>query len=317
MPLSSRYLRRKNPRLTLLGALLGGGALLAATACSGGSASAAQSGPPRVLAAFYPLEWISARAGGPDVTVTGLTQPGVEPHDLELTPRQIAAVEEADLVVYVKGVQPAVDEAVREHAEGRAFDAASAITTLPAVAGERAEGEGTYGRGAYDPHIWLDPARMATIVTELGKRLGKADAAHAAAYATRARSAAGDLGALDTEFRQGLATCASRTIVTSHTAFGYLADRYRLKQVGISGLDPDAEPSPARLAEVAGIARQERVTTIFTEELVSPKVAEVLAKEVGARTAVLNPVESRPPSGDYLTAARANLHTLRTALGCS
>lgn len=294
-----------------------GGALLAATACSGGTGAAARTGAegsPRVLAAFYPLEWISSRVGGPDATVTGLTRPGVEPHDLELTPRQIADIQEADLVVYIKGVQPAVDEAVREHAEGKAFDAASAITTLPSAAGDEHQEGGAPG---YDPHLWLDPSRLATIVTELGRRFGQADAAHAGAYDTRARAAAGDLGALDAELQKGLTTCSSRTIVTAHAAFGYLADRYKLKQVGISGLDPDAEPSPARLAEVAGIARQERVATIFTEELVSPKVAEVLAKEVGAQTAVLNPLESRPQNGDYLSAARVNLTTLRTALGCS
>ncbi|MEU8265785.1 metal ABC transporter substrate-binding protein [Sphaerisporangium sp. NPDC049002] len=323
MPFSSGYNRRKpstyrRPRAISL--LLGAGALLAATACSAGTKASADergTGKPRVLAAFYPLEWISTRVGGSDVTVTGLTQPGVEPHDLELTPRQIADIERADLIVYVKGVQPAVDDAVQEHAKDRAFDAASTITTLPAGAEEHQEGEDAHGGPGYDPHVWLDPSRLATVVTELGKRLAQADAAHAAAYTGRADSAAGELGALDKEFRQGLTTCSSRTIVTGHAAFGYLADRYKLKQVGVSGVDPEAEPSPARLAEVAGVARRERVTTIFTEELVSPKVAEVLAKEVGATTAVLNPIESRPPAGDYLSAARANLSALRTALGCS
>ncbi|WP_424537133.1 metal ABC transporter substrate-binding protein [Sphaerisporangium viridialbum] len=324
MPFSSGYHRRKpsrNPRPSAVAVLLGAGALLTATACSAGTSASADergTGKPKVLAAFYPLEWISSRVGGSDITVTGLTQPGVEPHDLELTPRQIAEIERADLVVYIKGVQPALDDAVREHAGDRAFDAASTVTTLPAAAGERfQEGADAHERLGYDPHVWLDPSRLATTVTELGKRLGRADAAHAAAYTGRAGAAAGELGALDKEFQQGLTTCGSRTIVTAHAAFGYLADRYKLKQVGISGVDPDAEPSPARLAEVAGVARQERVTTIFTEELVSPKVAEVLAKEVGAKTAVLNPIESRPPAGDYLSAARANLSALRTALGCS
>ncbi|WP_214412086.1 metal ABC transporter substrate-binding protein [Sphaerisporangium fuscum] len=319
MPYSSRYTRRKpsgylSPKT--LAALLCGAALLTATACSqGGSASAQGSGKPKILAAFYPLEWISTRVGGTDVSVTGLTQPGVEPHDLELTPRQIADIEQADLIVYIKGVQPAVDEAVQEHAQDKAFDAASTVTTLPAT-GEP-EHQDAHEQVGYDPHIWLDPARLATAVTELGKKLGQVDGAHAAAYTSRAQAAAGDLGALDKEFQQGLTTCRSHTIVTGHAAFGYLADRYKLKQVGISGIDPESDPSPARLAEVAGVAKREQVTTIFTEELVSPKVAEVLAKEVGAKTAVLNPLESRPKTGDYLSAARANLATLRTALGCS
>ncbi|MFC6086378.1 metal ABC transporter substrate-binding protein [Sphaerisporangium aureirubrum] len=295
-------------------ALIGAGVLLAGCGATPDGGAAA-GGKPRILAAFYPLEWMSAKVAGPDATVTTLTQPGVEPHDLELDPRQIASVEQSDLVVYIKGVQPAVDEAVGEQAEGKAFDAAAAITTLPPT-GDEEEGHGGE-KPSYDPHVWLDPARLAAAVTELGKRLGQADPAHAAGYTERAKAAAAELGTLDEELRAGLTTCESRTIVTGHSAFGYLADRYHLKQVGISGLDPEAEPSPARLAEVSRIARQEGVTTIFTEELVSPKVAEVLAKEVGAKTAVLNPIESRPRTGDYLSAARANLTVLRSALGCS
>ncbi|GAA1511012.1 zinc ABC transporter substrate-binding protein [Sphaerisporangium rubeum] len=302
-------------------ALLGAGLLIAVTGCGAGQAAGTgSSGKPEVLAAFYPLEWMTTKVAGPDAHVTSLTQPGVEPHDLELDPRQIASVEQADLVVHIKGVQPAVDEAIGEQGAAKAFDVAAAITTLPSTGdeGHADEGEGHAGEElSYDPHVWLDPARFAEAAVKLGERLGEADPAHAAAYADRAKSTAAELTALDAEVRAGLTTCRSRTIVTSHSAFGYLADRYGLKQVGISGLDPESEPSPARLAEVARVAKQEGVTTIFTEELVSPKVAEVLAKEVGATTAVLNPIESRPRSGDYLSAARANLTVLRSALGCS
>ncbi|GII81179.1 zinc ABC transporter substrate-binding protein [Sphaerisporangium rufum] len=328
MPHSSRYRRSSRPRT--LAALLGAGALLAATACSPGTSAA--TGPagdgPRVLAAFYPLEWLSARVAGPDAEVAGLTAPGVEPHDLELTPRQIADIGRADLVVYVKGLQPAVDEAVEQHAAGKAYDITTAAgTPLPAPpdgdhddhddpAGHDDEAGGHDEHGATDPHVWLDPTRLAAAGTELGRRLAAADSAHAAGYTGRAETTAGELGALDQEYQRGLANCAGRTILTAHAAFGHLANRYHLKQVAISGLDPEAEPAPARLAEAARLARQEKVTTIFTETLVSPKVAEVLAREIGARTAVLDPIESRPAQGDHLAAARANLSALRTALGC-
>ncbi|GIH29139.1 zinc ABC transporter substrate-binding protein [Acrocarpospora phusangensis] len=280
-----------------------------------------------VAAAFYPLQWLSQRVGGSDVTVEGLTKPGVEPHDLELSPRQVADIQSSGLVVYIRGVQPAVDEAVQQHAADRGFDAASVVTTIAAEPDEHGhEGEGEHeGEEAghehedigYDPHVWLDPQRFATMATKLGERLAAADPAHAAGYRERAAATAADLTALDTEFQQGLTTCANRAIVTSHAAFGYLAGRYKLEQVGITGIDPDSEPSPARLAEVARIAKEKKVTTIFTEELVSPKVAEVLANEVGAKTAVLNPLEGQPASGDYLTAMRSDLATLRTALGCT
>lgn len=266
------------------------------------------------MAAFYPLQWLTEQVGGSDASVTGLTAPGVEPHDLELSIQQVTELKKAALTVYIKGIQPAVDDAVDP---AKSFDAATAVTTIPA--GEHAEEEGEEEHGheelSYDPHLWLDPSRLATAATELGERLATADPAHAQGYRDRAATTAATLGTLDQELTQGLTTCRSRTLVTAHEAFGYLADRYKLKQVGIT-LDPETEPSPARLSEVAKLAKAEGVTTIFTEALVSPKVAEVLASQVGAKTAVLDPLESKP-SGDYLSAMRDNLKTLQTALGCT
>lgn len=314
------------PARRAIAAFAGGLTLLTAAACGSATTGAATTGSgsgerPRVLAAFYPLEWLSQKVAGPDAEVGTLTSPGVEPHDLELTPRQIAEIERADLIVYLKGVQPAVDEAVAEHAPDRSFDVATAVATLPAAGADPHEEDGHEEEGHtepdYDPHLWLDPSRFATVATRLGDRLAETGGAHAAAFRERAAATARELTTLDQEMKDGLSNCTHRTLVTAHAAFGYLADRYRLKQVGISGIDPESEPSPARLAEVAKVAKAEKVTTIFTEDLVNPKVAEVLAKEVGATTAVLNPIESRPATGDYLSAARENLAHLRTALGCS
>ncbi|MEU8251149.1 metal ABC transporter substrate-binding protein [Nonomuraea sp. NPDC048916] len=296
----------------LAACLLTGSTLLAAGACGVSTGETTAGGEPGVVAAIYPLQWLTEQVAGPDAKVTGLTAPGVEPHDLELGAHQVAELEDATLTVYIKGVQPAVDEAV---GEDHAFDAATAVKTIPA--GDHAdEGEEAHDQEvSYDPHLWLDPSRLATVATALGDRLAAADPSHAQGYRDRAARTAATLGALDQEFAKGLTTCASRTMVTAHEAFGYLADRYHLKQIGIT-LDPETEPSPARLDEVARLARAEKVTTIFTESLVSPKVAEVLANEVGAKTAALDPLESKP-SGDYLSAMRANLATLRTALGCT
>ncbi|GAA3131913.1 zinc ABC transporter substrate-binding protein [Planomonospora alba] len=322
--------------MRVAGVLAGVTALAAATAaCGSGSADSvgAADGRTEVTAALYPLEWLAERVGGSDVTVTALTEPGVEPHDLELTPAQVAGLEQTSLVAYIKGVQPAVDEAVEQHAADRGFDAATAVATIAAEeahegeehAGEGHEDEGHEDEGheeehahdvSYDPHIWLDPSRFAAVATALGERLAAADPARAAGYRERAAKTAADLTALDGELAEGLAGCSARSIVTSHEAFGYLADRYKLTQVGIS-VDPEAEPSPARLAEVAEVAKREKVTTIFTETLVSPKVAEVLAQEIGATTAVLDPIESRPEQGDYLSAMRRNLTTLQAALRCT
>ncbi|MET7330041.1 metal ABC transporter substrate-binding protein [Nonomuraea sp. NPDC005650] len=292
--------------------MLAGATLLTTAACGSGSAETAAGGKPEVVAAFYPLQWLTEQVGGSDAHVTGLTAPGVEPHDLELSIQQVSELRKAALTVYIKGVQPAVDDAVEAETS---FDAATAVTTLPA-GGHEQEGEADHGHEvSYDPHIWLDPTRLATVATKLGERLAVADPAHAQAYKDRAAKTAGALGTLDQEFAKGLSTCRTKSLVTAHEAFGYLADRYKLKQIGIT-LDPETEPSPARISEVAKLARAEGVTTIFTESLVSPKVAEVLANEVGAKTAVLDPLES-PPSGDYLSAMRDNLKTLQTALGCT
>ncbi|MEU7897618.1 metal ABC transporter substrate-binding protein [Nonomuraea sp. NPDC049152] len=315
MPLKTRF-------LTLL---TGGTLLVTAAACGSGAAETSPAAvkpgeKAKVVAAFYPLQWLTEQIAGSAVSVETLTAPGVEPHDLELTPQQVADVGGATLTAYVKGLQPAVDEAVEQNAGDKGFDAAAAVQTLPATEAEAADGGAEAHEHehevAYDPHLWLDPSRFAGVATKLGERLAAIDPAHAQAYKDRAAKTVAALTALDQEYAKGLGTCSTRSIVTAHAAFGYLADRYKLKQVGIT-MDPEAEPSPARIAEVSKVAKAENVTTIFTEALVSPKVAEVLANEVGAKTAVLDPMESRPSGGDYLSAMRQNLSTLRTALGCT
>jgi zinc transport system substrate-binding protein len=166
--------------------------------------------------------------------------------------------------------------------------------------------------------VWLDPVRFATIADKLGERLAAADPANAAGYRSRAAAVRTELTALDTEFTTKLKTCERREIVTSHSAFNYLAKRYALSEIGITGISPEAEPSPQRLAEVTREAREHGATTIFFETLVSPAVAETIAREVGAKTAVLDPLEGlTDPGADYFSVMRTNLAALTTALGCT
>ncbi|MEU8087830.1 metal ABC transporter substrate-binding protein [Micromonospora sp. NPDC049101] len=300
-------------------------ALLTLGAGAACSTSAGGADPQRVdvVAAFYPLQFLAERIGGDAVRVTNLAKPGAEPHDLELNPSQVGQVSEAELIVYLKGFQPAVDDAVAQNGGDRAFDVTSVQPLLDATAGghnhEGDEGHAEEGNGGKDPHVWLDPTRLAGIGDQLAQRLGKADPDRAADYTARAAALRADLTALDGEFKHGLATCQRREIVTSHAAFGYLADRYQLEQVGITGLSPDVEPSPQRLAQVIEEAKEHHATTIFFETLVSPKVAETIAGQVGAKTAVLDPIEglAAGSNGDYLSVMRTNLRTLQTALGCS
>jgi zinc transport system substrate-binding protein len=286
-----------------------------------------------VVAAFYPLEFVTTRVGGNAARVATLAQPGAEPHDLELTLRQVSELSQADLVVRLKGFQPAVDDAVAQEGADRAFDVAAVEPLLDTAAGgHEHEGEAAEeaehaeeaelakeGTGAKDPHVWLDPIRLATIADKIAERLGQIDAPRAADYTARAKELRAQLVALDEEYQAGLKTCKRREIVTSHAAFGYLAKRYDLEQIAITGLSPEAEPSPQRLIDVAKEAREHGATTIFFETLVSPAVAKTIAGQVGAKTAVLDPVEGLPPgsTGDYFTVMRANLTALTAALECS
>jgi zinc transport system substrate-binding protein len=294
-------------------------------ACGSDSAAGPGDGPLPVVAAFYPLQFITEQVGGDAVRVTNLVKPGAEPHDLELNPRQVAQVADAKLVVYIKDFQPALDDAVRQEAAGRAFDVSTVSPLVDSGAnhegvGEEPEPGETHGpEESKDPHIWLDPTRLAAVADKLADRLASADPARTADFQNRAGQLRTKLQQLDTEYADGLKTCQRREIVTSHAAFGYLADRYQLRQVAITGLSPEEEPSPRRLAEVASQAKQYHTTTIFFETLVSPKISDAVAKEAGAKTAVLDPIEGLEPGSkdDYVSVMRRNLTTLRTALGCS
>src|SRR5688572_3208257 len=257
-------------------------------------------GRPEVTAAFYPYAFLVERIGADDVTLSTLTPPGAEPHDLELTARQTAALGETDLVLYARGFQPAVDEAVDAQAEDAALD-------VNEVA-ELRDG---------DPHLWLDPERYAEVGAAIAERLAELDPDGASTYQERAEALNAELTDLDSDLAAGLKTCERREVVTSHDAFGYLTERYDLEQLAVTGITPEEEPTPGRLAEVARLAEQRGVTTVFFEELLSPRTAESLAREIGASVEVLDPLEGPPDEGDYLTAMRSNLEALRTALGCT
>lgn len=269
-----------------------------------------------VVASFYPLAEAAMRVGGDRVQVTNLTAPGVEPHDLELTPDQLVAISTADVVLYLGGgFQPAVEDALGD-AGGATVDVSAGLRTLPVPPGE------TTPNLSADPHVWLDPTLFSQVVGRVRAALANADPADASTFASNARDDQQRLATLDEAFHAGLQTCARHVIVTTHAAFGYLALRYGLQQQAISGLSPDAEPTPERLVQLKDLVERDGITTIFTESLVSPKVADALASETGATTAVLNPLESLTPQeldrgGDYASVMEQNLATLRTALGCS
>ncbi|GAA2085197.1 zinc ABC transporter substrate-binding protein [Kitasatospora saccharophila] len=321
-------IHRPSPRIALAAAAVTGALLL--SGCGGVSNAAGKDGGRLdVVASFYPMEYLTRQIGGEHVKVTDLTAPGVEPHDLELTAKQVAAVERADAVVYLKGLQPTVDKAVAQSHVEHAVDATAVSPLVDHHLDEGGE-EGADGSEAHDgehghehsgpagdPHIWLDPTRYAAVARAVGARLAEIDPANAADYRHNTDDLVTRLTALDQEFKDGLANTGTRTFVTSHAAFGYLADHYGLEQVAINGVDPEAEPTPSRMAAIQRAAKENGVTTVFFEALVSPKLAETVAADLGLKTAVLDPLEGikEPDRNDYFSVMRQNLTNLRAALG--
>jgi zinc transport system substrate-binding protein len=296
--------------------------VLLVVACgSDGDDRSAPEGP-QVIAAFYPLEFVATEIAGNQAQVTNLSPPGVEPHDLELAPDQVRSLAQADLVLFIgEGFQPAVEDVIGELDSTPAIDALEIQNGL--IEGEHShEDEGheddeEHEEGASDPHVWLDPTRVASMGRAVATEMENIDPDNADVYADNADALADALAELDDEYSARLANCERNELVVSHEAFGYLAQRYGLEQVGVSGIDPESEPSPGRVAQVADFAREHEVTTIFFEEQVAPDIAQVIADEIGAEVEVLDPLEF-PPEGEanYFDVMRTNLDSVAAALGC-
>lgn len=375
---------RRRPGTTVLVGLVGlaGVAALALTACSAtgavrapASEARATNAPLRVATSFYALQYVAERVGGDAVEVDSLTRPGVDPHDVELSPRQVRELGQADAVVVLSGFQPSVDEAVAAREPEHLLDVREAARLVPpgAPRDEDASGHTHAEDGDHthdtddpgdtddpatpahedghaddehddevghdeapahddhahddghdhgtlaglDPHFWLDPLRMVDVGHAVADLLTDAAPEHAARFAAGARELEADLLELDTAYHDGLAACERDVVVTSHTSFGYLARAYGFTEVGIAGLEPDNEPSPARLREVRRVLAEHDLTTIYASSIASRAVPAALAEAMGLEVAVLDPIEVQTdPDEDYLDVMRANLDALRAGLGC-
>ena len=309
-----------------------------------------------VSTSFYPIQYLAEAIGGKLVKVSTVTPANVEPHDFELSGKATTELGKADLIAYVPGFQPSLDKAVQqigsgptvvdlskpanlvhhegveeehehEHGEKAGDDDASATASAAATqAGEaghdehkdehgHAEGEEGHD-GDLDPHFWLDPDRMIKVAETLEASFAQIDPANANDYKANLDKLKTALTGLDNQYKQGLSTCQHKTFITTHAAFGYMAERYGLTQASISGIDPDAEPSPAEMANIKSVVEKTGVKTIFTEELVSDAPAKAIAAETDAKTSVLSPLESKPERGDYTDAMTSNLERLKSAMVC-
>lgn len=326
--MSVMNVRRLIPATAVAGAVALGIVSLSACAGTSDAADKGSSGKLDVVASFYPMQYLAEQIGGDHVAVSTLTKPGVEPHDLELKPKQIGELGEADVVLYLKGIQPAVDDAIAQAGVRNTVDAAT-LTTLEkhgTEVGHEGHDHGTEEEAGHDhgseagadPHIWLDPVKYAEVAKGVGTALEKADPAHAADYKKNTDALVKKLGVLNTDFANGLKNTATKTFITTHSAFGYLAERYGLDQEGISGIDPESEPSPARIKELQDVAKKDKVTTVFFETLASDRTAKTLAGDTGLRTDVLDPLEGITDTSkgdDYIEVMKSNLAALQKALG--
>ncbi|MCL1876882.1 zinc ABC transporter substrate-binding protein [Candidatus Saccharibacteria bacterium] len=259
---------------------------------------------PTIMASFYPVYYFASEIAGDEWKVENLTPAGVEPHDYEPTPSQMMAIEKAKVFFIIGDRFEAYSENIRKNYENYVFLGENLMTI-----------KDTEDNHDADPHVWLSPILAKQMVEKIAAKLSEIDDANSAKYRQNAKRLIAELGKLDADYRAGLANCATRDFYTAHSAFAYLAQQYNLTQNGIAGLSPDSEPSAKTLSKLAEEAKQKHITYVFFEENVSPKLAETLAREIGAKTLLLSPIEN-PENQDYFEAMRANLTNLRTALEC-
>ncbi len=258
----------------------------------------------KVSASYYPLYDFARNIGGDKVKVTNITPAGAEPHEFEPSPKTLADASKSAVFIYNGGnLEPWTDGFVRDYKH----------VAVKANAGVNLQGN--------DPHFWLDPVLAQQIVDNIRDGLVRADPANKAYYDQNAAGYVGKLKQLDQEFRNGLSGCQTRTIITSHQAFSYLGRQYNLDIRAIAGISTDEEPSAAKLADLSQLVRDQNINYVFFESLVSPKLADTIAKETGAKTLVLDPIEGltnedQKRGKDYISVQRQNLENLRTALAC-
>ncbi len=270
-----------------------------------------------IVVSYYPLYDFAKNIGGDRITLTNITPAGSEPHDYEPSPQQLVTAQNSDVFVYNGGtMEPWVDKFITDYKQV----SVKASSNIKLVEGTDEE-TGEPSSEIKDPHFWLDPILAQQIVNNIRDGLIKADAKDKDYFTDRAKAYNDKLAQLDQEFKTGLTTCESRSAITSHAAFGYLAKQYNLDIVSIAGISPDEEPSAAKLAELTQLIKDKQIKYVFFESLVSSKLAKTLANETGAKTAVFDPVEGisdedQKQGKDYLSVQRENLQNLRTALAC-
>ncbi len=269
----------------------------------------------QVSTSFYPLYFFASKIGGEKANVVNITPAGAEPHDYDPSTADIANIENSSLLIINGGGLEPWGDKVSNIVGSKKVDV---VRVADDITTQLVDENGTK---VQDPHVWLDPVLAKKMVQKILDGFIKVDPGNKVLYTKNANDIQVKLDTLDQEFRNGLKSCSQKDIVTSHAAFGYLATRYGLTQVAISGLSPDEEPTPKKISEIANLVRKNNVHYIFFEDLISPRLAETLAQETGAKTLSFNPLEGLTPEEisagqDYFSMQTKNLQSLKIALGC-
>ncbi len=283
-----------------------------------------------VYTSFYPMYDFASKIGGDKIDAVNMVPAGTEPHEWEPTAADIAGLEEASVFIYNGAGMEHWVEDVLESIQNDSLIAVEASKGLTLLEGhhddeeehseeEEHSDEDEHSHGEFDPHVWLDPMNAKAEMESIKNSFIQADLDNKDYYEANYTKYAGEFDALDKEFRDAITSLPNKDIIVAHQAFGYLCSAYGLNQVPVEGLAPDSEPDPARVAEIIEFAKEHDVKIIFFEELVSPKVAEVIASAIGAKTDVLSPVEALSDEqmengDDYFTVMRHNLEALKAAL---
>ncbi len=335
-----RITRVRNKLLPLIFA-----SALALSACTSTPNNAASSSAPadklKVTTSFYPLTYLTEKIGGERVSVTDLTPPGADAHGVELSPKEVAALSESDLVLYVAKLSPAIDDAIKASGVS-ALNIGDHVSLLPfdklggdphghdghdhatEPAGHDHDHDGHdhdhhgHDHGTHDPHFWTDPSRMILAADEIAHQLTHLDKAHKDTYEANAQAVKAEIkGLVDELANVNVKQCRTDSFLVSHKAFAYLALESGLHQIGIAGFDPEIEPSPARIREIQELVKEHKIDTVFATSDGEMKTAKAIGQEAGLKVEILDPAATqRDPKMDYVDVMKHNIKLLRSSMGC-
>lgn len=279
----------------------------------------------KVYTSFYPIYFTAEQIGGDRIELHSIIPNGSEPHEYEPSMREIADVESGDIFIFNGAEMEPWAEKLSDNLEKKGIKSINLSQHVELIKAEEDDGHDEHGEdddhdhGLYDPHIWLDPINMDMMAYQIMQEFSKLDKANENFYKENYADFSEKIKELDLAYSSQLENRNRDTILVSHQAFSYLAKRYGLKQIAVTGITPQEEPSPKTLAKLLDTIENEKFEFIFLETLASPKVVELLAKEGDLKILELNPIagltkEQQDKKENYFSLMEQNLENLKKAL---